>query len=123
MVYSRREIDRRRRFPVAAFLVLGGAGFLLGLVLALTLARSTRSALAIAALGPTLAAGLLAVILVRSPDRPYHDEAEYFGFWIHPAVLYTLGFNVVGWLGGTAAGVGVRRLRPSPPKGNELRSS
>jgi hypothetical protein len=105
------------------FIVFGGPGFVGALTLALTLGRSTKSAIAIAGLGPVLIAALLGLILVRAPDRPYHDEGEYFGFWIHPAVFYVLGFNLAGSFVGTVAGLVLRQVRAARTEPNGVRSS
>jgi hypothetical protein len=94
-----------------AFVVFGGIGFVVALVVALGLARSSRIALAIAAVGPAAVAAYLLYRRLNPPDYPLHHEAEYFGVKLDPVMWLTLAFNLAGWLIGTAVGFVTRRAR------------
>jgi uncharacterized membrane protein len=99
------------RGALIVFVIFGGVGFVGALAVAFALARSLRSAAAIAAVGPVVVIAILVFARLNPPDSPLHHEAEYLGIRLDPLVWVTLAFNLVGWLVGTAVGLVARSVR------------
>ena len=97
---------------MAAFVFLGGPAFLVGLGVSLAIATSAARSFIATAVGVLTVGVLLTLAFLNAPTtaaEAFHDQGEYAGRWLDPAIFVAAMSNIAAWFVGVLFGGLFRR--------------